>query len=718
MMKGNSRCSERTRRLRERMLNAEHNRHRILLPSDWSTGGADASIAERKALALKLMLERMPIFIEPEELIVGGRTVFSPGTGDGPSLPENPRNVSNGAFPRYLTDDERAGPGMPEGHSVGHYVPYYPKVMTLGFGGIVDEARTRLPNEPDEDKQAFLSSVCIAYEGAGALANRYANLAAQMARAETDPLRSHELLGIAAVCRHVAARPPETLHHACQLTFLTHLVTLIENRALISLGRMDQYLLPFYRACEPDHARELLQALLIKLNDIADVQPGGAMISYDGMDNLMLGGFAPDGSDATNELTYAILDTLDAVRLPNPEVGARIHAGSPEPYVRRACELICSGMGQVALYNDDAFVPALVSAGFPVEDARDYVLDACQDVNIDGKNCSVAAGASVSMTEVLLNTLESVADATNFEAFLATYKKNIARHVADALENARDKQHCQIEYGKSPVPFMSGTMHDCIEGGRDLTRGGLRYGHRGMFMLTPVTAANSLAAIKHCVFDRNDATLDELRSALAADFEGFEPLRRKLLAAPKWGNDDDAVDLLGKEVLEFGSREVFKHRTLSGDPFLPGIHQPHTFAVGSRLRATPDGRRQGEPVPVTLSPANGTDRNGPTAAMCSAAKIDPKMTPWNYALSLNFNPETLTGPEAVGRFMQLFRAFFAMGGMELQCNVVGVETLREAQERPDQYRDLVVRVWGFSGRFTELAKGYQDDLIARTSHSL
>jgi formate C-acetyltransferase len=236
--------------------------------------------------------------------------------------------------------------------------------------------------------------------------------------------------------------------------------------------------------------------------------------------------------------------------------------------------------------------------------------------------------------------------------------------------------------------------------------------------MTPVTAANSLAAIKHCVFDRKEVTPADLKAALAVNFEGWDALRKKLLAAPKWGNDDDRVDLLGKDLLEFSSREILKHRTISGDPFMPGIHQPHTFAVGEGLSATPDGRPQGEPVPVTLSPANGTDRNGPTAAMCSAAKIDPKMTPWNFALSLNFDPATVSGPEGIERFTHLFRAFFAMGGMELQGNVVSIDTLRDAQVHPDQYPGLVVRVWGFSGRFVELAKGYQDDLIARTSHAV
>jgi len=704
----------RVERLRRRMLDAEHARHRIFLPQDWSVRDLPCGLAERKGHAMKLMLERMPIFIDDEELIVGGRTVFGrPGADfdrlDRPPKPSN--DLTLNCFPAYARPDEIKD-GHCEGCSQGHYVPNYPKVIRLGFGGIRAQAEARLSTETDPARNDFLRAVYVTFEGAGILARRYADLAESMT-SKAAPERVRELKAIASACRHIASEPPQTFHEACQLTFFVHLLAVIENHWLLSQGRMDQYLLPMYCACDPSEATTLMQCLLIKLNDQGDVRMGDLV--YDGEDNVVLGGLLPSGSDGVNELTYALLDSLADLNLPNPEIAARVHRNSPSKYIERLAGLSVNHFGQLAYFNDDAFVPSLEGIGFSPGDARDYVLDACQDVLIDGKSSFFVLSA-VTLTGIVLEILAEADDSWTFARFLTQCKERIAEIARRDVENynAQERLGRQVTI----LPFVSGTMDDCIEKGVDMTRGGLHFLNKGMMVVAPVTAINSLVAIRQVVYEQRFAKLSELKAALAADWEGHEALRQKCIHAPKWGNDDDSVDLLGKDIIEFACREIMKYRTSTGARILAGVHQPHSYAGGLGYQATPDGRHNRDVIPVTLSPANGTDRNGPTAVMKSATKIDPMLCQWNSALLMNFHPSAVRGAAGLHKFISLLKTFFAMGGMQLQLNVVDSATLKAAQLEPEKHRDLVVRVWGVSIRFVELCKGYQDDVIARTEHAL
>jgi formate C-acetyltransferase len=299
-----------------------------------------------------------------------------------------------------------------------------------------------------------------------------------------------------------------------------------------------------------------------------------------------------------------------------------------------------------------------------------------------------------------------------FPAFMDACKSNIAAQVASVADWHRQFL-ARLNY--SPLPFLSGTLDDCIEQGLDLTEGGLRYRHQGMFIFSPVCAVNSLSAVKNTVYDSNLATLADVRAACEADFEGYGELHRRLLAAPKWGNDDDAVDLIGKDLLEFTCYEI-QRQEVNGVHFLSGIHQPHHVAAGAQVGATPDGRRAGTPFSVTLAPTNGTERMGPTAVMQSAVKIDPLVCQWNHALTMTFDPDRLQGEVGLARFQSLLQTYLALGGPQLQGNVVCVETLRAAQRTPEAYPNLIVRIWGFCARFVELSPEYQDDLIRRTVH--
>lgn len=693
------------------MLNAEHGRHRIPLPADWSTSHLNCSIPERKAHSLKLVLERMPIFIEDEEPIVGSRTVFGPKSPGQTEINHPSSDVGLWAYPRYLTEAERSvGATMPEGGSKAHYVAGYRKVLELGFGGIIDQASRRLKGEQSPEKRNFLSAVCIAYEGASVLARRYADLVSKMAQ-KASGRREAELEGIAEVCAHVAIWPPRDFHEALQLFWFTHIALMVENHCLMSFGRFDQYMERFYDTHPPAKTQELLECLLIKLNDQADVKQGEG---HYGSDNLMLSGTRPDGRDATNRLTYACLDALDRLRLANPQFNIRLHKNSPRELVQQACDLARQGLGQLAFYNDDAVIPSLAGVGFPVEDARGYALDACQDILIEGSS-DFYLGGSVELTPLLLEVLEESNGQATFAQLIESYKEEIAKAVQMRAEGyVRSLAYPVV----SPLPFLSATLDDCIAKGLDVTQGGLKYRDKGMFVMSPVNAVNSLAAIRKVVFDDTAASLVEVKNACRNNFEGCEPLRQRLLAAPKWGNDDDEVDLLGKELLEFACQEILKHRIDSEARFLSGIHQPHHVTGGARVGATPDGRKAGEPFPVTMAPVNGTEHKGPTAVIKSVTKIDPMLCQWNSALTLSFHPTAIAGEEGLKKFESFLQTFLLLGGIQLQTNVVDTETLRAAQRQPEKYRDLVIRVWGFSAYFVDLSPGYQEEVIARTAHSI
>jgi len=704
--------NRRTEQLRERMLRAEHARHRVIMPAEWSASDLPGSLPERKARALCNVLDRMPIFIDEGELIVGSRTAYASRLLAGEPIRDPSADLSVGGFPTYFTPAEREQFGNTEGKSKGHYVAGYRKLLALGLGGIRLAAEERLAEENNPRAQSFLRAVIIAYRGASRLILRYADLAGSLVHDPmTDRRRRDELLRVEAVCRRICDAPPRDFYEALQLYWFAHVVLMVENQHLMSFGRLDQNLGPFFDACPVDERQELLECFLIKVNDQSDILMGEG---HYGADNVVLGGLRRDGTDATNALTYACFDALDALRLVNPQMNVRLHAGAPADLWRRTSGIAAQGVGQLSIYNDDTAVPALASGGIAIDDARDWALDACQDVLIEGCSDTYCAG-NIRMTPLLLETLDSLPEDAPFDNVLDAYRARI-RKAADAAAKAYRDNTAAL--AASPLPFLSGTMDDCIGAGCDITEGGLRIPAKGMFVMSPVNAVNSLAAIKHVVYDEKAATLAQVREACAADFAGCDGLRQRLLAAPKWGNDNDEADALGADILEFACAVIREHSMDDGTPFLSGIHQPHHVRTGNRMGATPDGRKAGEPIPVTLTPVNGTDVNGPTAVIRSVTKIDPLCCQWNHALLLTLHPGTFRGRDGAEKLEALIRTYHVLGGIQLQMNVVDAEALREAQRYPERHRGLVVRVWGFCSYFVNLHPDYQDDIIRRTAHRL
>ena len=687
------------------MVGLEHARHRVARPADWSVAELDCSLPERRACALHLACEQMPVAIEPDELIVGMRTIMP--------LPDEtrPELVWMPTLPEFYRDDDEAA-RYDRGRAASHNVPGYANVIDCGLGGLADRARRRLADESDPIRRDHLRSFVIACEAAGVLSQRYADCAADLAGRTDDRGRRGELETIADVCGHIATGPPRNIHEALQLHRFVWLVTTLEVGCLVTSGRFDQLMGPFWPndPDEQERARELIDCTIIKCNDQDDLWAGGSLVN----NNLMLSGLTRDGVDGTNAVTWAVLDSVARLKLPDPQPAVRLHKGSPPELVRHIAELLRDGAAQICVFNDDAFVPALIGAGFPPADARDYAIDACQDINIAGKSDFYLA-ANIDLTDRLLETLEAIDDDADWQRFYQDYCDRTAAEI-----DARLTAYCQAVADRpgEPLPFLSAPMDDCIANGLDVANDGLRYRDKGVFLAAPVCAINSLAAIHQVVYVDGAATLAEVKAACRSDFADAEPLRRRLMAAPKWGNDDDAVDEIAVEFLARACREIIRHRIDDEAGFLAGIHQAHHVARGSGLGATPDGRHAGDPLSVTLAPANGTARKGPTAVMRSLTKIDSMWCQWNASLTMTFDPAPLAGEAGLEKFAMLITTYLAMGGLQLQVNCIGADTLRAAQKDPEAYDDLIVRVWGFCDRFVALSPEYQQELIDRTAYAV
>ncbi len=689
--------SVRVQRLRERMVNGEHLRHRIEPPEEWSVPDSSLSVAERRAEALRMLCEQMPIAIEPDEVIVGMRTIAKPVPA------ENTWPV----LPQYLTEEEGTRYHF---RASTHNVPGYPKVFAHGLGGLAQMSRDRLAAETDPAKQNALRSFVVACETVGFLSRRYADLASEMAET-ADGQRRKDLLAIADVCGHVATERPRHLHDALQLYWWIWQLTTLEVGCLVTLGRFDQVIEPYWPTDSREHhrARELLDCFVIKCNDQDDLWKEHSLVN----NTLMLSGLKPDGADGTNTVTWAVLDSVRRLKLPDPQPAVRLHKDSPPELVRTVCELWREGLSQISVYNDDTFVPAMEKMGFPAEDARDYAVDACQDVTIFGKSDFYTAG-NIPMAQTLLAAMESTGEPGSWDAFFAHFKQGLADAIAKRLSDFISN----LDLPGGPCPLLSVAMDDCIETGLDASDGGLRYRDKGVFLGEPVCTINSLAAIHDVVYEKGLATVAQVRAACEANFEGAQSLQQHLRAAPKWGNDNDAVDLIGRELVAFGCREVNRHRLPDGSRFLAGVHQAHHVMHGQGLPATPDGRNEGERLSPTMAPAIGTESKGPTAVMKSATKLDTSLCQWNFSLTMTFDPVAMAGDEGLEKFMALVKTFLAMGGPQLQINCVNPEMLRAAQADPDAHRDLVVRVWGFCDRFVALLPEYQQEIIDRTAHRL
>jgi formate C-acetyltransferase len=760
----------------------------------------DLPVVRKRALALRSTLEEMSVYIGEGELVVGNHSsrpkaapIFPEyavawiereidGIGRRPaecyaiSDADKAQLLELCAFWKGRTLQERAEslftPELKEIHDSGmiraegnmtsgdgHVAINDARLLELGIGGYAalvadaDRAADVTTWEGLRRHQLYLA-MADAMAGFSAFVRRFEALASSLAAACADEARRAELTTIAETCGAIAWGAPSTFRQALQLTYFAQLVLQIEsNGHSLSLGRLDQYLYPFYRrdlergAISSGEAKELLSCAWLKLVAVKKVRSwshtrysaGGPLYQ-----NVTIGGQTRDGKDATNELSYLVLESVGDMRLTQPNLSVRFHRGVPERFMRAAVDVIAKGFGMPAFNNDEVVIPGMVKRGVSLEDARDYSAIGCIEVAVPGKWGYRTTGMSfLNLGRVLLAALDDGVDATSGKAFLpgtgrlasfagfdevmAAWKRQVEFYARAtvAIDTAVDSALEELV----PDILCSAFTDDCIARGKHLKEGGAVYDFISGLQVGVANLGNSLAAIKRLVFEEGSVGAEELMAALRSDFAGREGelLRLRLLnKAPKYGNDDDYVDKLLAEAYGAFIDEIEKHRnTRHGRGPIGGGYYPGTSSIssnvpsGSVVKATPDGRKAGKPLAEGSSPSSGTDLLGPTAVLKSVSKLPTDRIFGGVLLNQKLSPEALKGDAQRARLVAMLRTFFGeLGGWHVQYNIVSRDTLLDAKRHPERHRDLVVRVAGYSAFFNDLAPEQQDDIIARTEHEL
>ncbi len=640
----------------------------------------------------------------------------------------------------------------------GHIMLDFEKILKSGAQGIIEDAEREmnaldLTDPSSHKKRIFYQAVVTAYKGVIEYGERYSRLAFGMAQKERDEVRRNELLNIYRVCSRVPRYPAESFYEAVQTVWFAHLISQIEsNGHSMSFGRLDQYLFEYYSRdlaqakLKDGFAVELLGCLWIKSFGIVKIRPwshtrfSGGGPTYQ---NLALGGITPRGGDAVNDLTMLCLESIALTRLPQPNVSARYNKKNPEEYIRKCVDVIKLGFGMPAMHSDEMMIPSLMDRGISREDASNYAIVGCIEPIIPGKFGYRAAGMSFTnfpkILEITLNggkddrtglTLmrqgKTLKDFGSFEEMLDAYREAIAHTVRLRVAG----EHC-IDYAIEelvPEAFCSGLIQDCIKRGKTAKEGGSVYDMVTGPETGVVNAANSLEAIRKLVYEDKRITAGELYDVLKNNFEGAygEDIRRMLLNhASKFGNDEDRVDNTAGDVYMMFIKEQEKYPTARvGRGPIGCLSYPCTATIsgnvpsGVCVGASPEGRKAGEPLTEGCSPYHGTDKSGPTAVLKSVSKMPNHLITGGNLLNLKFSPSALSADKGIQKMADLVKTFFMLGGWHVQFNIVSSKTLREAQKKPEEYKDLVVRVAGYSALFNDLELKTQNDIIERTEHEL
>ena len=623
----------------------------------------------------------------------------------------------------------------------------YGKVLNKGFEGIIAEAEEelrKLPFGPMEDleKKYFLEAVIIECNAVIKFARRYAALAREMALKEESPERKKELEKIAETCEWVPAKPARTFYEAIQSFWFTHLAAELEAvSAGISPGRSPLYMNRFYikdltegRITE-EEAIELLELLFVKFTEVRTFLPRLFFGHTQGslFQNIAIGGVTITGEDATSEMDFLILEAQRRAQMPQPTLSVLCHNKLSQEFLLKAIELVRTGIGMPAFFNNDVTIQRLLDHGGSLEDARNCCLIGCVEGSFS-HTVGTARGDGFNMPKMLELALNNgvdpvsgkrwglqTGDPRNFKSYdeLCEAIKKQLQHfekLHEEFEMVANSLGTQI----SPRIFLSALVDDCIKNGRELNSGGARYRMDGNGAVGVVDLADSLAAIKRLVFEEKSVTMDELLKALKANYEGYEELHKKLLEAPKYGNDIDYADQIVREWYNIFYDEHQKYKDHTGCTRRPyALSVSFHFPLGVRTGALPSGRRAG--IPLTdgsVSPEPGMDKSGPTALIRSATKALDCVKFASNLLNMKFHPSALEDRAAQLKLLALIRTYMNLGGHHIQFNVVSAETLKDAQAHPENYRHLIVRVAGFSAFFIHLEPMIQNEIVKRTELGL
>jgi pyruvate formate-lyase/glycerol dehydratase family glycyl radical enzyme len=630
--------------------------------------------------------------------------------------------------------------------TIGHFNAAYDKVLAKGMLGIiadVERVRHALPVEgsTDERRRQFLDSVGIVCQAVIRFAGRHAEEARRLASVEPDAGRRSELLSIAEVCDRVPAHPARTFVEALQSFWFTHLVLNLETSGhAFGPGRFDQYLRPFYRrsiegGMTQEAAQELLDLMWVKFDEITLAKDAGesqTSSSYPDFQNLNIGGLTRDGRDAVNELSFMCLTALDHTKLPQPGLSAQISSKTRPSFLLRCSELLRQGMGMPAMFNADVLVLGMVNRGKTLEDARASSLNGCVAGYCDGKD-RMASSGYFNLAKCLELALNDGADRltgeqlgphsgdpacfASFGQILSAFSAQVAHFVGVKVHY---DGHVRDTYARwCPVPFTSALVDDCIESALDWHAGGSRYKIATISGVAVGTVADSLSAIRKHVFEDRACTMAQLKEALDRNWDGHEPLRELLVnRTPHYGNDDDTADDLAVTVQRTFCDEVERrHDTQGAHYFVDLLPTTAHIALGELTGATPDGRRAGEPLSEGVSPVQGHDRRGPTAAARSIAKLDHARTNGTL-LNMKLSPSCLKTDADLQKLAALIRAYFDQGGHHVQFNIMDRAVLEDAMAHPERHRNLLIRVAGYSDYFVLLSPDIQREILSRTEHSM
>ncbi len=816
----------------ENMPQIEADRAVLLTESYQATEGEP--IIMRRAKAFAHICEGLPVTIRPEELVVGSSTkaprscqvfpefswewlekefdTIEKRSADPFHISEETKETLRRVYPywkgrtsselaeSYMAPEARDAiahniftPGNYFYNGIGHVTVNYGDVLKEGFSGIRQRAVKALEamNVGDADycrHSQFLQAVIISCDAAIAYANRYAALAETEAAKESDPARKQELLMIAKNCRNVPEKGATSFWEACQSFWFVQLLLQVESSGhSISPGRFDQYMYPYYKKdmdagrITIEEAQELIDCVWVKLNDLnkaRDAASAEGFAGYSMFQNLIVGGQDKDGVDVTNDLSFMCIEASRQVFLPQPSLSIRVWNKSPQELLLKAAELTRTGIGLPAYYNDEVIIPALMSRGLTLQDAREYNIIGCVEPQKSGKTDGWHDAAFFNMcrplelvfsngwdkNEQIGRETGDVTGMKSFQEFYDAYKTQMEYMISLMVnaDNAIDMAHRE----RCPLPFLSSMVEDCIGRGESVQEGGAVYNFTGPQGFGIANVADSLYAIKTLVYEQKKITMEELKAALAHNFgkglsedsvkeitarivgeiagkgrnvtasdmeqiatavtamvqeengknrERYEEIRELLSEAPKFGNDIPEVDALARDAAYTYTRPLEKYRNPRGGQFQAGLYPVSAnVPLGAQTGATPDGRYANTPVADGVSPSAGKDTHGPTSAANSVSKLDHYIASNGTLFNQKFHPSALAGQKGLENFVALVRGYFDQKGSHMQFNVVDRETLLDAQKNPDKYKGLVVRVAGYSALFTTLSKSLQDDIIRRT----
>ena len=786
----------------------------------------------RRAKAFQHILKNIPIIIRAGELIVGSTTIAPRGCQTYPEFSyewleaEFDTVATRSADPFYISDETKKQlkevnaywkgkttsdlataymepetltamehniftPGNYFYNGVGHVTVKYDEVLAIGYSGIKRKAQKALDSihlaDGDYQKKSrFLEAVIISCDAAVTYARRYSTLARQEAETCTDPKRKKELMQIAENCAHVPENGARSFYEACQsFWFVQQLLQIESSGHSISPGRFDQYMYPYYKAdldsrkITRESAQELIDCIWVKLNDLnkcRDAVSAEGFAGYSLFQNLIVGGQDADGVDVTNDLSFMCIDASKHVFLPQPSLSVRVWNGSSHDLLIRAAELTRTGIGLPAYYNDEVIIPALISRGLTMADAREYNIIGCVEPQKAGKTEGWHDAAFFNMCRplelVFSNGMDkgvqvglrtgNVEQMTTFEEFYNAYKAQM-KYTIELLvnaDNAIDMAHAE----RCPLPFESSMVDDCIGRGKALQEGGAIYNFTGPQGFGIANMADSLYAVQKLVYDEKKITMKELKEALVTNYgkglreddmaamtaqiaaelqragqqvtpNEIKVILETVMAAsqtpevkkngerilalieevPKFGNDIPEVDAFARDVAYTYTRPLQNYKNPRGGMFQAGLYPVSAnVPLGAQTGATPDGRLAHQPVADGVSPSAGKDTHGPTAAANSVARLDHFIASNGTLFNQKFHPSALSGRQGLENFVGLIRSYFDQKGSHMQFNVVSRETLLDAQQHPENYKHLVVRVAGYSALFTTLSRSLQDDIIRRT----